>query len=58
MEHIKTYIQEHKDRFVEELIDLLRIPSISADPAYSQDVHTCAESVKEHAPRAKIAPSG
>ena len=35
MEYIKKYIQEHKDRFVEELIDLLRIPSISADPAYS-----------------------
>jgi acetylornithine deacetylase/succinyl-diaminopimelate desuccinylase-like protein len=48
MEHIKTYIQEHKDRFLEELMDLLRIPSISADPAYSQDVNACAESVKEH----------
>ena len=48
MEHIKTYIQEHKDRFVEELMDLLRIPSISADPAYSQDVKSCAESVKDH----------
>ena len=32
MEHIKTYIQENKDRFLEELMDLLRIPSISADP--------------------------
>ena len=48
MEHIKTYIQENKDRFLEELMDLLRIPSISADPAYSQDVHACAESVKDH----------
>ena len=48
MEHIKTYIQEHRDRFVEELMDLLRIPSISADPAYSQDVNACAKSVKDH----------
>ena len=49
MEHIKTYIQEHKDRFIEELMDLLRIPSISADPAYSlKDVNACAESVKDH----------
>ena len=48
MEYIKTYIQEHKDRFIEELIDLLRIPSISADPAYSQDVNACAESIKYH----------
>ncbi len=48
MEHIKKYIQEHKDRFVEELIDLLKIPSISADPTYKHDVYACAESVKEH----------
>ena len=48
MEYIKKYIQKHKDRFVEELMDLLRIPSISADPAYSQDVNACAESVKDH----------
>ena len=46
MEHIKTYIQENKDRFLEELMDLLRIPSISADPAYSQDVHACANPSK------------
>ena len=52
MEHIKTYIQEHKDRFVEELMDLLRIPSISADPAYSQDVNACAESVRDHLEKA------
>ncbi|MEC8273249.1 MAG: peptidase dimerization domain protein, partial [Bacteroidota bacterium] len=48
MEYIKKYIQEHKDRFIEELMDLLRIPSISADPAYSQDVNNCAKSVKDH----------
>ena len=48
MEHIKTYIKEHKNRLLEELMDLLRIPSISADPSYSQHVHACAESIKEH----------
>ena len=46
MEHINNYIQEHKDRFIEELMDLLRIPSISADPAYSKEVFNCAEAVK------------
>lgn len=46
MEHINTYIQEHKERFIEELMDLLRIPSISADPAYSKEVFNCAEAVK------------
>lgn len=48
MTHITDYIQEHKERFTDELMDLLRIPSISADPAYSQDVHRCAEAVRDH----------
>lgn len=30
-----------------ELFDLLRIPSISADPAFSSDVHSCAAFVAE-----------
>ena len=46
MEHINNYIQVHKERFIDELMDLLRIPSISADPAYSKEVFNCAEAVK------------
>jgi acetylornithine deacetylase/succinyl-diaminopimelate desuccinylase-like protein len=42
-----AYIQNHKDRFLSELFDLLRIPSISADPAYSADMKKAAEFVKE-----------
>ena len=38
MKYIKTYIQENKNRFIDELIDLLKIPSISADPKYKMDV--------------------
>tara|TARA_R110002110_G_scaffold152049_1_gene344629 strand:+ start:5576 stop:6964 length:1389 start_codon:yes stop_codon:yes gene_type:complete len=38
MKSAKTYIIENKQRFLEELIELLKIPSISADPAYKQDV--------------------
>lgn len=45
MEHINNYINENKDRFIKELIDLLKIPSISADPAYSEDVLNCADAV-------------
>lgn len=41
------YIEQHKDRFLEELLDLLRIPSVSADPKYKADVARCAERVKE-----------
>ena len=45
MEHIKNYINENKDRFISELIELLKIPSISADPAYKDDVLNCADAV-------------
>lgn len=42
-----AYIDAHKDRFLNELLDLLRIPSVSADPAYKADVARCAEAVKQ-----------
>ena len=45
MEHINNYINENKDRFINELIELLKIPSISADPAYKKDVLNCADAV-------------
>lgn len=48
MENIKPYINQHKDRFINELIELLRIPSISADSTYKNDVLKTAEAVKEH----------
>jgi len=46
MTSISAYIQNHKDRFIEELINLLKIPSISADSAYKNDVLKTAEAVK------------
>ncbi len=45
MKHIKNYINNHKSRFINELLELLKIPSISADPAYKEDVLNCAEVV-------------
>ena len=47
MDNLKNYVQEHKDRFINELIELLKIPSVSADSAYSQDVINTANAVKE-----------
>ena len=44
---VKNYIESNKDRFVEELKELLRIPSVSADPAYTADVLRAAEKVKD-----------
>jgi len=46
MKSAKPYIEEHKQRFLDELIELLKIPSISADPAYKNDVIKTSEAVK------------
>ena len=45
---VNQYIEQNKDRFLSELFDLLRIPSISADPAFAGDVRKCAETVADH----------
>jgi len=47
MKSAKPYIQENKERFINELIDLIKIPSISADSNYKGDVIKTAEAVKE-----------
>ncbi len=43
---LNEFIDQHFDRFVEELIELLRIPSISADPAYKEDVRRTAIAIE------------
>ena len=43
----KNYQLENKERFLNELLELLRIPSISARNEYSDDMKTCAEMVKQ-----------
>ena len=47
MEAVQEYINQNKDRFLEELLDLLRIPSVSADPAFAEDVRKTAHFVKD-----------
>lgn len=42
MQGVKEYIQQHQDRFLSELFDLLRIPSVSANPDFSEDVFEAA----------------
>ncbi|HEY9045543.1 MAG TPA: dipeptidase [Ohtaekwangia sp.] len=44
---IKEYISSNKDRFLAELFDWLRIPSVSADSRHKQDVRKAAEFLKE-----------
>ena len=36
------YIEKNKDRFLNELFELLKEPSISADPAYAKNVFKTA----------------
>lgn len=47
MQNTQNYIQESKDRFLQELIDLLKIPTVSADSAYAPEVIRGAEKVAE-----------
>jgi acetylornithine deacetylase/succinyl-diaminopimelate desuccinylase-like protein len=47
MDIIKNYIEKHNDRFLKELFDLLRIPSVSADSNFSDDVFEAAEFIKQ-----------
>ena len=45
MKETLNYIQENKQRYVDELFELLKIASISADPAYKDEVLKCADEV-------------
>lgn len=47
MSELKSYIEANKDRFLNELLDLLRIPSVSADPKFKGDVQKTAEAVHQ-----------
>ena len=44
---MKAYIEQNQQRFLDELLDLLRIPSISADSQYKDDVNKAAEFVRQ-----------
>jgi acetylornithine deacetylase/succinyl-diaminopimelate desuccinylase-like protein len=43
----KDYQEKNKDRFLDELLELLRIPSISAKTEHKPDMVKCAEAVKQ-----------
>ncbi|MDP2686527.1 MAG: dipeptidase [Aequorivita sp.] len=52
MKSAKSYIEKNKNRFLDELIELLKIPSISADSAYKKDMLKTAEAVKKQLEKA------
>ncbi|WP_104735449.1 dipeptidase [Hanstruepera ponticola] len=47
MDNIQKYVEANKDRFLNELIELLKIPSVSADSAFKNDVLKTADAVKK-----------
>ena len=46
MQAWKEYLETNKDRFLNEMLDLLRIPSVSAKSEHKDDMRKCAEAVK------------
>jgi len=44
---VLSWVDENRDRFLEELRDYLRIPSISTDPAYAEEVDRCSRFLTE-----------
>ena len=48
MQETLNYINENKERYLDELFELLKIASISADPAYKDEVLKCAEVCADH----------
>ncbi|MDE5579767.1 MAG: dipeptidase [Alistipes sp.] len=62
MDQVKVYIEKNKDRFISELFDLLRIPSVSAQSEHKPDMKRCAEwlaaaLVEAGADRAEVMPT-
>ena len=48
MNQTQAFINNNKDRFLNELMGLLRVPSVSADSAFDDDVKKCAEILSEN----------
>ena len=48
MKELKQYFEANKSRFLDELLEILRIPSVSADPKYAGDVRRMAEATAQH----------
>jgi acetylornithine deacetylase/succinyl-diaminopimelate desuccinylase-like protein len=48
MDALTTYLEQHQDPFLDELKQILRIPSISAQPDFKGEVRRCAEHLAAH----------
>ncbi len=54
MQAVQNFIQDNKERFLEELLELLRIPSVSADLSFKADVLKTAEFVADSLRKAGV----
>ena len=61
MERIESYLRQNHDRFVSELCDYLRFPSVSAQPQHRGDLEACAKWLVSHCQQigleARLAPT-
>jgi acetylornithine deacetylase/succinyl-diaminopimelate desuccinylase-like protein len=61
MQAVLDYLSQHQSRFVDELCDYIRFPSVSAQPQHKKDLNACAEWVANHARniglQARVCPS-
>ncbi|PSQ79647.1 MAG: peptidase M20, partial [Bacteroidetes bacterium QS_1_63_11] len=48
MDTALSYAENHSDRFVDQLKELLRIPSVSTDSAYADEVERAAHWLSDH----------
>ena len=48
MQAVLTYLEENQERFVRELCEYVRFPSVSAQPKHKPDLQRCAEWLKSH----------
>jgi acetylornithine deacetylase/succinyl-diaminopimelate desuccinylase-like protein len=47
MKDLKNYVDQNKDRFLSELFELIRIPSVSAQEAHKDDMYRAAQWIAE-----------
>src|SRR5437870_7581705 len=48
MQAVLEYLKRNESRFIDELCEYVRFPSVSAQPQHRQDLHACAEWVVNH----------
>lgn len=50
----KEYLEHNKEKFLNELLELLRIPSVSARSEHKEDMIKCAEAVRQRLQEAGV----